>query len=299
MAARVERDDRRPAVALAPVQRGVGVAVEVVARQCSAPGRRTRRSRPRTARSVPLGSPPLTADGEDAPRRRPGRSRRRRPAAGSRTRRHRRGTPGRRAAGPTRSTRPTASSSRSPPAWPFVSLTTLRSSTSISSSASGRSIRFGDLELARELVLERAVVAEAGQAVDQRVVARPAVQAAAARRVRARARRPRAGSRMPSQARSGGRQKAAASRTTIASPARPDPADENPRRRDAHEDAERPEQRPDQPAANPLDAIRGRGWVAVHRRASSMVLPGATCASVVRLGSPVDLDRRYRPAAAI
>ena len=38
-------------------------------------------------------------------------------------------------------TRPTASSSRSPPAWPCVSLTTLRSSTSIRRSASGRSMR--------------------------------------------------------------------------------------------------------------------------------------------------------------
>ena len=53
----------------------------------------------------------------------------------------------------------------------------------------------GEVELARELILERPVVAEAREAVDQRFVARLAVKLAAAPRVRGRGPRLRAGSR--------------------------------------------------------------------------------------------------------
>ena len=72
--------------------------------------------------------------------------------------------------------RPSPARSSSPFAWPRSSFTFLRSSTSTSSRASVVPCRVALLQLAAELLLERAVVPEVGQRVDERVLARPAVQ---------------------------------------------------------------------------------------------------------------------------
>ena len=93
--------------------------------------------------------------------------------------------------------RPTDFRSSSPLAWPRSSLTRLRSSTSISRSDSGEPPRTGHVELAGELFLERSMVSEAGQAVEQQILARLSVQLTQSRVLRRPAARCRAGAAEP------------------------------------------------------------------------------------------------------
>ena len=72
--------------------------------------------------------------------------------------------------------RPRPERSSSPCAWPCSSLTFLRSSTSTSSRDRLRVVARGVLELSAQLLLERPVVAEAGECVEERVLARLPVE---------------------------------------------------------------------------------------------------------------------------
>ena len=74
-----------------------------------------------------------------------------------------------------RISRPTVASSWSPAAWPSVSLSRLRSSRSIIASEIGCFCRTGSATWRVELLLEGAVVAEAGEGIDARIEGCPIV----------------------------------------------------------------------------------------------------------------------------
>jgi hypothetical protein len=262
VAIRVERDDRGPAVALAPVQRRIGVAVEVLARDARV---RVRGHADRHGERLDRSAGVAAADrrGEDPPADL---------AAGvdvgyrQEDRELVAADPERPVAAPQHGRRHPADGLKEPVAA-GVALRVVHDLqvVDVDQEQSKRQLHpLRHLELTGQLVLERTVVAEPRQAVDERVVAGPAVELLQLVALTlegvdlARDRHPQE----PEQDRQSerGQQQGHRRESGVAQVLRRVRLD----RGDSHQDAEGQQQRPDQAPPDALDAIGPRAGRALH-----------------------------------